>query len=256
MKRFFPTLVTLVLTLAALLLPATASAELSKPERKQLKKMLQGTLYMRIDAPCATGRHPFGVYKRPLVEVSPEGVNSEAEEAMTASWWHADSTYWGIRVNDPVKLDEIDEEDEGIEIELEGVGPVEDESTVILLVGVSTLADAEAAVERAFARVPLQDEHDDWPQEIKDGIAERRLMEGMTKRQAYYITGRPESFEKRTEDGKEVEIWHLRESKGMKISFFYAKAGEESGLPSTIRFVDGKLVEGGSSGSDDSFSID
>ena len=239
---------------------STASAELSREDRKKIQKEVEGAeLYLRVDAPCATGRHPYGVYKRPLVEVSPEGVNTDADDVFTASWWHADSTYWGVSINDPVEVDEVDiEADERtVEIELEGRGPVEDEETVILLVEIDTYDDFRAAFDKAFSRRPLQEEHDDWSAEMKQAVGERRLVAGMNKRQAFYVTGTPERFEKSTEEGKEVEVWHLRQDKGMKTSFFFAKAGEETGLPATIRFEDGVLTDvGGTTGGSEEFSID
>ncbi|HEX9734489.1 MAG TPA: hypothetical protein VGG06_21165 [Thermoanaerobaculia bacterium] len=237
---------------------ATAEGKLDKSVRKQIKSALQGTLYLRMDAPCATGRHSFGTYVRPLVEVSPEGSNTEAENEVNASWWHADSTYWGIRINDPVELDEFEMEPEenALEIELAGVGPAEDNSTVVRFVDIHSFEDFQAAFDRTFARAPLQDEHDDWPAETKQAIADRRLVNGMGKRQVFYVTGAPESFEKKTEDGKEVEIWNLRQNKGMKLGFFGAKMGETTGLPATIRFEDGQLVDAAATGTRSNFSLD
>jgi len=253
MNKLVRTALVVVLTVTA-----TTAWGLTRAERKEAKKMLDGTLYLRVDAPCATGRHPYGTYKRPLVEVSPEGSNSEAESGLNASWWHADSTYWGIRINDPVELDELDwERDEAkVEIELEGVGPADDEATVIELVEIHSLEDFKAAFENAFARQPLQDEHDDWSAEVKEAIAERRLENGMTKRQVYYVVGTPESFEKRQEGGVEVEIWQLRQDKGMKMGYFTAKAGESTGLPASVRFEDGKLVNAVQSGKSSEFDLD
>ncbi len=237
----------------------TAWGDLSKSDRKQIKAAFSGTLYLRMDAPCATGRHSFGIYKRPLVEISPEGANTEGTDVvMNASWWHADSTYWAIRVNDPVELDEVDIEagDGEIEVELQGVGPAEGNGTVVKLIQIRSMADFEAAFERAFSRQPLQDEHADWPAEIKQAIGERKLMNGMTKRQAFYVVGTPSSFEKKEQDGKAVEIWQVRQSKGMKMGYFKAKMGETTGLPATVRFEDGKLVDASEAGSSSSFDLD
>jgi hypothetical protein len=246
----------LVLGLALAVTPAWG---LSKESKKKIKNMLdEGKLYMRMDAPCAPGRHPYGTYKRPLVEVSPEGSNTDTDTALTASWWHADSTYWGIRVNDAVVLDEVDiEEDDGeVEIELEGIGDAEDNATVIKFVQIYEFEDFQKAFDHTFSRQPLQEGHDDWSQEMKDAIAERRLLEGMNKRQAFYVTGTPESFEKKTENGVEVEIWQLRQDKGMKMGYFRAKAGEKTGLPASVRFEDGKLKNSVESGDSSSFSLD
>ena len=239
--------VALICVLTSMMWPLAADAELSKADKKEIKKALSGTLYMRMDAPCATGRHAYGTYKRPLVEISPEGSETDAETEINASWFHADSTYWGIRINDPVELDEFDiEADEAtVEIELEGVERAEDESTVIKFVDIHNMDDFNAAFDQAFARTPLQDEHDDWSDEIKQAIADRELLDGMTKRQAFYITGAPESFEKMDEDGKSVEIWTVRTDRGMKMGFFTLKKKTDEAVPQTIRFEDGKLVKFG-----------
>lgn len=77
-----------------------------------------------------------------------------------------------------------------------------------------------------------------------------------TGRQAFYVTGTPERFEQKTEEGAKVEIWHLRQSKGMKMGYFEAKMGEGTGLPTTIRFEDGKLVNASNAGTSSDFSLD
>jgi flagellar basal body rod protein FlgC len=240
----------------ALLLPVTNAWGLSKEGRKEAKSMLKGTLYLRMDAPCATGRHSFGVYKRPLVEVSPEGSNTDTDTTLTASWWHADSTYWGIRINDSVKVEEVDFDDAEVDIEFEGVKEAEDKASVVRFVNIRTLDDFKKAFDQTFSTQPLQDLHDDWSDEIKEAVGERELKNGMSKRQAFYITGSPKSFEKKNEDGNEVEIWHLRQDNGMKMGYFRAKAGEKSGLPSSLRFENGKLVDPSKPGTSSDFSLD
>lgn len=60
--------------------------------------------------------------------------------------------------------------------------------------GIKTLADFKAAFDRAFSRVPLQDEFPEWPAEVRQAIAEHRLSDGMTKRQAYCVVGNPTEF--------------------------------------------------------------
>ena len=236
------------------------SAELTRDEKKEIKKILEDvTLYMRIDAPCSTGRHPYGVYKKPLVEVSPEGTNMDTSETMNIGVFHQDSTYWGIRINDPVELDEvdIDEDDFEVEIELEGVGPAEDVETVIKMVNIASLEDFNKAFEHVFSRVPLQDLHDDWAADMKQAVADRRLVDGMNKRQVFYIVGAPVSYEKKEDDGKQIEIWNLRTDRGIKTGYFTVRA-QKSDLPATARFEDGQLVNAGSSGSGESegFSLD
>jgi hypothetical protein len=255
MRKLAPSVAALV---SGLLLLVSAAAEPPKQDRKKIRQMLDsGKLYLRVDAPCVTGRHPFGVYYSPLVEVSPDGVNTEEREGVGFGMYHADSAYWGIRVNDAVRFDDMEWDENTVEVEFEGVGDAEDESTVIAFVDVHSFADFERAFGHVFATAPLQDQHDDWPAEVKQAIADRRLSEGMTKRQVYYITGAPESFERRDEDGVNVEVWRLRQRRGMKMGYFRMSAGElPSGLPEELRFEDGLLVNVIGSGTGSGFDLD
>lgn len=255
MFRRLPFVLSLILILS---LAATASAEMPKKEWKEARKSLlqADTLYLRVDAPCETGRHSWGTWRSPLVQVSPEGVETDDDDSRTSSWWHAESTFWGIRVNDPVRVDEVERDDGVIEIYLIGQGPVEDEETVIQFVGVDSTDDFQKAFDHAFARGPLQDEHDDWSAETKRAIADRRLVEGMSKRQAFYVTGRPVGVDKDTVDGKDVEVWELRTDKGVETGFWASRHEESTGMPDEIRFEDGVLVSIGPVRSEDEFSLD
>lgn len=226
-----------------LALAAPPLSAVSRQERKQAKELFSGPLYMRLNAPCTQGRHPFGVYYSPLVEVSPQGTNVEtAEGGASVGWYHAASTVWSIRINDRVELDDMEwEEDEGyIEIELDGVGPSSDGHTAIKFVGVNSLQDFQAAFDQTFARQPLQEEHPDWPAEIRQAIGERRLENGMNKRQAYYVVGTPSRVEKTTEGEKTIETWTLPRQ-GPEFGFFLVKTGDGA-PPETLRFEDGLLV--------------
>lgn len=232
--------------LLSLVLPSLAAAELPKKDRKAaVQRLSAGTLYLRIDAPVTQGRHPYGVYYSPIVEVSPTQVNTEAEDGASFGWYHASSTVWAVRVNDSVQYDDIEWDEDTAEIEFEGVGAADGNDTVIKFIGINSLADFNAAFDLAFSTQPLQDEHPDWPAEIRKAIAERKLVNGMTKRQAYYVVGTPAEVEKTTEDGKDIEIWTLRQ-KGMEIGFFTINPGDQGRPAGTLRFEDGKLISNSS----------
>lgn len=238
-----------VAALVSLIAVHGASA-MTRDEQKAAKAMLKGKLYLRIDAPSETGRHPYGIYHRSLVEVTPAGANTAIESQVNVGWFHAGSTDWSVRVNDVVELDEAEFEDNEVQLELEGVDASEDRDTALKFVQIQTLADFEAAFDHTFSKVPLQEEHPDWAAEVKQAIAARQLREGMTKRQVYYVVGRPESIEKSTEDGKEVETWSLRQQ-GLQIGFFGSSL-PQSQSARTLRFVNGQLTlnEGKLSGSE------
>jgi hypothetical protein len=251
-----------VIVASALLLSGAVATEawakLEREDKKQIKSMLKGKLFTRIDIPCETGRHAMGTFKAPLVEVSPQGANSDAGTGINfeASVFHARSAYWPIAPNDPVEVEEFDFEDDTIEIELEGVDKAEGRDSVILFVNITSVEDFQQAFDHAFSRSPLEDEHPEWSAEIKKAVAGRKLLPGMSKRQTFYITGTPVSVNSFQEHGKNVEIWSTRQDKGMNTGFWSMKAGERTGLPTTLRFEDGKLVSRGASLSQAGFTLD
>ena len=226
---------------AVALFASSAHAELSRADRKQAEKMLAGPLYLRVDAPCTQGRQPFGVFLSPLVEVSPKGINTDANQGTSFGWYHASSTVWGVRVNDTVELDEADWDEDTVEIELTGVGKTDGHDTNIKFVEIRSLADFEAAFKLVFSNRPLQDDHPDWPAEIRKAIADRQLSPGMNKRQAYYVVGTPEQVETTTEGEKKIETWTLRKQ-GLEIGFFTWNHGDPSAPAEKLRFEDGLLV--------------
>ncbi|MEO1088966.1 MAG: hypothetical protein AAFY88_32475 [Acidobacteriota bacterium] len=240
---FVPVLLSLLLPL---LLPDAASAALSRDERKAIKKILKkaDVLYMRTDAPCVTGRHDFGVFVKPLVKVSTRDISIADGQTLHVGLFHTSSTYWGIRINDPVEFDEMDYDDDDavLEIELEGVDTADGERTVIELTGIHTMEDFDRAFDLAFSRRPLQDHHDDWSAEVKSAIADRHFLDGMSKRQVYYIVGEPQHIEVEEVDGKSYETWLLRTDRGLKSGFVLSMRRQHTNLPAKIHFVDGELV--------------
>lgn len=237
------------LALCGLLLGSAAEAKIAKADKKKAAQLFSGTVYMRIDAPSKKGRHPYGIYYSPLVDVSPTGTNAETDEGLSVGWYHAESTVWKVRVNDRMELDELDWEDEEgtVEIQLEGAGASEGRDTALRFVAIHSFADFEAAFARTFSSQPLQNEHPDWPEEIKSAIAARRLSPGMSKRQVYYIVGTPEKVEKTTEGEKTIELWTLR-TQGAEVGFWTFSAGENPANAKTLRFEDGVLASADTSG--------
>jgi hypothetical protein len=228
--------------LAALALATPALGGLSKPEREEIKGLLaSGTLYARIDIPCETGRHPFGTYKSPLVEVTPKGENTDGGKGLSTGLWHTESTYWGVGPNTALKFDDADFDGKKIEIELRGVGEWKDADTVILFKEIRSISDFRAAFDRAFATQPLQDEHPEWPRSVRSAIAHGQLATGMTRRQAYIVVGAPSRFEVREEEGRKIEVWHTRQERGTKIGFWRSRSGS-TGFPTELEFVDGMLT--------------
>lgn len=234
-----------------------ATAELSKKDQKEAQRYVSGKQYLRTDAPCTKGRHPYGVFYSPLVEISPEGINTEAESGVSYSWFHAASTIWPLRINDTAEVEDLDWDDEepSVELELEGVGSADGRDSVLRFVQINSLDDFKKAADLAFAKAPLQDEHPDWSAEIKQAIGERRLLNGMTKRQAHYVVGTPANIEKSTEKGVPIEVWTMPES---SIEFgYWGTYSSGPNVPArSLRFENGLLVSADSSQSGSKLDLD
>ena len=114
------------IAVGALLLAAASSAQaaLSRADQKKAKQILARALYLRFDAPCTQGRHPFGVFYSPLVEVSPTGSNSQATDEVTSAGT-TPRRRWEATVNDSFRSTayEYADEEPSVEIELEGAAP-------------------------------------------------------------------------------------------------------------------------------------
>ena len=108
-------------------------------------------------------------------------------------------------------------------------------------VEITSIDHFKKAFDQAFSQVPLQDEHPEWPAEVRKGIAERRVVEGMTKRQAFCVVGMPVNIQISKENGTEVENWFPRQENGTVVTFRRLKS-TATGYPAMLKFVDGKVT--------------
>jgi hypothetical protein len=199
--------------------------------------MVEGKYYMRLDAPCIYGaKTKAGLWFDPLLQVSPTEHKLIAAPALSKKQF----IYWGSGPNDPVGYGTVKVRGDTVYVWLEGRKPVANEF-VIAFVNIKTLEDFKAAYKRAFSQVPLEEEHPEWSPEIRRAIAERRVIEGMTKEQVLCVLGEPESVGTTVENGVSIEIWHPRQENGSKQPYHNMKP-YHTGYPTSIRFADGKLV--------------
>lgn len=237
--------------LLVLLAPGIAAAGggPSLKDKAAAKEMVKGTLYLRIDVPCIRGSKGCSVWARPLTEVSPTGLSVTGDGAardprMTAggllgSTARFGTPYWGFGPNDRVRRYGVMRwYDDAVVIWLKGLVPGQGLVPVVFS-GIRSLADFKAAFEKTFAAVPLHEEHPEWPAEVRKAIAERRLIAGMTKRQAFCVVGLPDKIRTSTENGVEKEVWFPRQQSGALAGFAKPAA---TGFPAVLRFADGKLA--------------
>jgi hypothetical protein len=232
---------------AAAFLP-NLKAELTGKDRREAKRMVEGKLYLRIDLPCRYGSPGFfgsGLNVEPLVEVSPTGykVLEGADPALSSGFVRGtQGVAWWFSPNDIAGYASLQWSGESVIVWMEGIGNrAKSQEVMVRFVQIKTLADFKAAFDQTFSKVPLQDEHPEWPAEIRSAIAEHRVVEGMTKRQVFYALGTPASMYVTTENGVETEIWKPRQERGFVVTFRGAQHSA-TGYPASLKFTGGKLT--------------
>jgi len=231
-------------------------AQLTGADRTAIKKMTEGTLYLRNNVPCrfTVG---MGVGAEVVTEVSPTGVdwdkNLNAPQGKKKNGG-LNAIYWGFGPNDMIHYGKLYFRGGGIvELWAEGVKPKNVEIW-IRFVDINSRDDFKKAYDLIVSRQPIQDEHPEWPAEIRTAIGERRLVAGMTKPQAFAVVGTPINSETSDESGNKIEIWFPRQDSGTSGGGIYlpgpmgvnmgglnVKLGA-TGFPTSLRFVNGKLA--------------
>jgi len=215
-----------------------ARAQLSGQDLKEAKKMVKGPLYLRLDAPCRYGAR-FGLSVEPLLEVSPTESNVERRLSLPGKL-RVESVYWGFSPNDAVSWGALSVKGDTVQVWMEGLPPNSVE-VIIDFVQIKNLDDFKKAFDLTFSRVPLQNEHPEWPEEIRRAIAEHRVIVGMTKQQAFCVVGMPINLQTGEEKGVKVETWFPRIDRGTIITGRKVKS-TRTGFPAMIKFVDGKVT--------------
>jgi len=238
------------LLLLLLCLPLLLRAQLSKLDEQTAKGMIAGTLYLRLDVPLRSEVGNWGVGSAPLLEVSPtshdaarllgQQMNSK-EMTSTSKFAKRERVDYVFYPNYPVHAGTLTLNGDEVHLMLEGFKPINYEVT-INFVQIKSIDDFTKAFNQTLSKVPLQDEHPEWPVEVRNAIADHRLVVGMTKEQAYDVVGTPLDIATDDTNGVHAEIWHPRQDKGQAIN----RRGKiedlgSTGFPVLLKFVDGKL---------------
>ena len=140
--------------LTFLMLCLVSSAPAQGGPGKVLEKALKtkkGTYFLKSNLPYVSGRHPFGVYKKPLVMCSAEGLNTQQAGEFGAGWYNAEGRTMSLRINDQVKVEDFDYDDDEnqLEIELEGTGRTAGGEAVVAFVRLGGVEESTAAGTRS-----------------------------------------------------------------------------------------------------------
>jgi hypothetical protein len=213
-------------SILAAVLVSLGAAELSSNDRNVIKDMTRGELYLRNNVPTRYRSGGFGIGAEVVTEVSPSGV---------------DTVFWGFGPNDVIRYGKLYFKGNGVvELWAEGVKP-KNVDVWIRFVNIQNRADFKKAFDLILGPKPIQEDHPEWPQEIRKAIADHTVIEGMTKAQAFAVVGTPMRAATNDEAGKKVEIWFPRQDTGTwgdnrKV------ISASTGFPAELRFVDGKLA--------------
>jgi hypothetical protein len=233
-------------------LPQALRAQLSKENHQAAQQMISDTLYLRLQAPQKFGMGHWAPYSESMLEASPAGVSAERKLAeplkpLPTNGYHLkqEEVYWGYLANTPVNHCKLVWEKSRNVVWCERVDPSTDVS--VDFIGVTTLEDFTKAFNLTFSKVPLQDEHLEWPSDVRAGIAAGKLVVGMTVEQARIVVGAPLSLTAGEDNGAKTETWTLRQDPGQVLGWnkkhgAWRKVATQTGFPATITFNDGKLL--------------
>jgi len=232
-----------VVLLLVVFAPLAVRAELSKQERDTAKSMIAGTLYMRLDVPCRYGRGRWGIAKaihhvESLLEVSPADYTAERKLALPGKH-KKDSVYWGFSPNDAVRYGKLLFNGDTVQVWMEGASP-HDYEILLDFIHIQNLDDFTKAFNRTFSKVPLQDEHPEWPADVRMAIGERKVIAGMTEEQAFSVVGSPLNITTGEENGIKTETWFPRQDRGTVTSWGQFE-GSRTGFPARLKFTGGTL---------------
>ncbi|HKV79037.1 MAG TPA: hypothetical protein VJP02_12890 [Candidatus Sulfotelmatobacter sp.] len=228
-----------VALLVVLLASLVVRAELPKQDREAAKRMIAGTLYLRLDVPLKHVPGAFGWGPEAVLEVSPTGHDTSRILSLPIKHPKRVKLNFVFYPNYPVRFAKLLFNGDKISVWAEGVSPHEYE-IMIDFIQINSLDDFTKAFNQTFSKVPLQEEHPEWPSDVRSGIAEHKLVVGMTKDQAFAVVGTPLETETEEENGVKVETWSPRQDAGT-IGVRKQEKNMRTGFPALLKFTDGKL---------------
>jgi len=228
-----------VALLFVLFAPLVVRAELSKEDREAAKRMIAGTLYLRLDVPLKYVMGSFGWGPEAVLEVSPTGHDTTRILSLPIKNPKKAKLNWVFYPNYSVRFGKLLFKGDTVSVWAEGLSPNNYE-IMIDFIQINSLDDFTKAFNQIFSKVPLQDEHPEWPSDMRSGIAEHKLVVGMTKDQAFDVVGTPLETKTEEENGVKVETWSLRQDAGT-IGARRPEKNMRTGFPALLKFTDGKL---------------
>ena len=231
-----------VLFLLLLGMSLALRAQLSKEDHQAAQKMISGTFYLRVQVPDKYGMGAWAPYSESMLEASPAGLNTERKLAEPLK--KKEDIYWGYLANTPVHNGKLVSEGGKLVVWMERVDP--NTEVAIDFVDIKSMDDFTKVFNMTLSKVPLQNEHPEWPSGVREAIAAGTLVVGMTVEQARIVVGAPLSISAGEDNGTKTETWQLRQDPGKVLGWnrkrgAWKKVSIHTGLPTSITFKDGTL---------------
>ncbi len=229
--------------------PARA-ADLGSEIKKAMKEKAGKTWYLKTSLPYLYGRHPYGVFKRPLVTVTPaDGTDIQESPEMQGSIVHAEGRRLELRVNDPIAVKDFEWQkgEQLLDLEVAGTGAAKESEGVLRFQKMTTMADFETCWSETFSDVSIETKYD-WPDDIKKAVRNREVREGMVPEMVVVALGNPERMTTETKDSKKVEVWVFQMGEGTRMGYWTQKMGDKKEVE--VRFAEGKVIQVGTAASE------
>jgi hypothetical protein len=219
--------------------PLLGRAEMPKEDRDKAKAMIAGTLYLRLDVPLKYVVGSYGWGPEAVLEVSSTGHDTTRVLSLPIKKPKRTRLNWVFYPNEPVRFGKLLFKGDTVSVWAEGVSPHNFE-VMIDFIQMNSLDDFTKAFNQTFSKVPLQDEHPEWPAEVRTAVAEHKLAVGMTKEQAFDVVGTPLDTKTEEENGVKMETWSPRQDAG-SVPPLKRNHDLRTGFPALLKFADGKL---------------
>jgi len=233
------------LLLLLLCVPLPLRAQMSRQDREAANKMIKGTFFLRLDVPIIYVDEGWGPGPKAALDVSPTEYDITRRLSLLKPSRNDDPrVIWIFFPNDGVHYGKLSFDHDKVEIWMEAL-----QNSVweikLNFVHINTLDDFTNAFNQTFSKVPLQDEHPEWPAEVRNAIAAHKLVLGMTKEQAFDVVGTPVDISSEQAEGAMVETWHPRQGRGNMVITIGRRVDSVSmgrtGFPFQLKFVNDKL---------------
>ena len=206
----------------------------------QVEAAYPSTVWALKDLPVKSGLTMGVPWIGPVAEVTLDGYKIEAKGGMESHGVGASGVWFSVRPYDSLEFKECEFDDGVWTIVFSGVGDSDGRDTKLRLPQKSTFAEVKPVLDQLISATDPLDGYADWSPEVKTAIQKRLVINGMNKRQAYFVVGEPTGSSVREEDGQKIETWSPRQTDGIRIG--YAAGMSATGYPTELRFEDGVLV--------------